>query len=52
VRDKDVTKVISLLPKNLDYILSQADIPRAMPVEELAPLFIENCNTLLIKIQN
>jgi dihydrofolate synthase/folylpolyglutamate synthase len=45
VRDKDVTKVISLLPKNLDYILSQADIPRAMPVEELAPLFIENCNT-------
>jgi dihydrofolate synthase/folylpolyglutamate synthase len=43
VRDKDVTKVISLLPKNLDYILSQADIPRAMPVEELAPLFIENC---------
>jgi dihydrofolate synthase/folylpolyglutamate synthase len=43
VRDKDVTKVISLLPKNLDYILSQADIPRALPVEELAPLFIENC---------
>ena len=43
VRDKDVTKVISLLPKELDYILSQADIPRAMPVDELAPLFIENC---------
>lgn len=43
VRDKDMTKVISLLPKNLDYILSQADIPRAMPVEELEPIFIENC---------
>ena len=43
VCDKDVMKVISLLPKELDYILSQADIPRAMPVEELLPLFIENC---------
>jgi dihydrofolate synthase/folylpolyglutamate synthase len=43
VRDKDVTKVISLLPKNLDYILCQADIPRAMPVEELLPIFNENC---------
>ena len=43
VRDKDVTKVISLLPKKMDYLLSQADIPRAMPVDELAPLFIENC---------
>lgn len=45
VRDKDVTKVISLLPKHLDYILSQADIPRAMPLDELSPLFIEHCKT-------
>ncbi|MBL7789531.1 MAG: bifunctional folylpolyglutamate synthase/dihydrofolate synthase [Chitinophagales bacterium] len=45
VRDKDVTTVISHLPKNLDYILSQANIPRAMSVEELVPLFIKNCNT-------
>lgn len=45
VRDKDVTKVISLLPKHLDYILSQADIPRATPLDELSPLFIEHCKT-------
>ncbi len=43
VRDKDVNTVISLLPKDLDYVLSQADIPRAMPVAELTPLFTQYC---------
>lgn len=52
VRDKDVTKVISLLPKNLDYILSQADIPRAMPVDELLPMFIENCKSPIYQKQD
>lgn len=42
VRDKDVTKIISLLPKSAEYILTQANIPRALPVGELAALFNEN----------
>lgn len=35
VNDKDVSKVLSLLPKEAEYIFCQANIPRAMPVEEL-----------------
>jgi dihydrofolate synthase/folylpolyglutamate synthase len=36
VNDKDVSKVLSILPKNAWYIFCQAKIPRAMDAEELA----------------
>ena len=36
VNDKDVSKVLGLLPKEADYVFCQANIPRAMPAEELA----------------
>lgn len=36
VNDKDVSKVLGLLPKLADYVFCQANIPRAMPAEELA----------------
>lgn len=36
VNDKDVSKILSLLPKAAQYIFCQASIPRAMPAEELA----------------
>lgn len=40
VKDKDVLKIISILPKNAThYILTQTNIPRAMPVDELNTLF-------------
>lgn len=52
VRDKDVTKVISLLPKEMNYVLSQADIPRALPVSELEPLFSMHCNTPIFTSDN
>lgn len=44
VNDKDLSNIISLLPKkeNITYILSQADIPRALSVSDLAALFAEN----------
>lgn len=35
VSDKDVTKVLSILPKNATYYFCHANIPRAMPAEEL-----------------
>jgi dihydrofolate synthase/folylpolyglutamate synthase len=35
VNDKDVSKVLSLLPKGAQYIFCQANIPRAMPADEL-----------------
>jgi dihydrofolate synthase/folylpolyglutamate synthase len=35
VRDKDVSKVLSLLPTNAAYYFCQASIPRAMPAGEL-----------------
>jgi dihydrofolate synthase/folylpolyglutamate synthase len=35
VKDKDVSKVLSLLPITATYYFTQAQIPRAMPVEEL-----------------
>ncbi|GAB2661052.1 folylpolyglutamate synthase/dihydrofolate synthase family protein [Flavihumibacter cheonanensis] len=35
VKDKDVAKVLSLLPHTASYYFTQAQIPRAMPVEEL-----------------
>ena len=36
VNDKDVNKVLSMLDKDAKYYLSQANIPRALPVNELA----------------
>lgn len=36
VNDKDVNKVLSMLDKEAKYYLSQAKIPRALPVDELA----------------
>ncbi len=35
VGDKDVGKILSLLPKDAHYYFCQASIPRAMPVESL-----------------
>jgi dihydrofolate synthase / folylpolyglutamate synthase len=35
VKDKDVNKVLSILPKDARYYFSNAQIPRAMPHEEL-----------------
>ncbi|MFM2225734.1 MAG: hypothetical protein RJA07_1936 [Bacteroidota bacterium] len=35
VKDKDVSKVLSLLPKQANYYFCQPDLPRALPVEEL-----------------
>ena len=42
VNDKDVDKVLSMLDKNAEYYLSQAKIPRALPVENLAQKAKEN----------
>jgi dihydrofolate synthase/folylpolyglutamate synthase len=36
VRDKDVSAVLKLLPRDADYLFTRADVPRAMPVDELA----------------
>jgi dihydrofolate synthase/folylpolyglutamate synthase len=38
VNDKDVTKVLALLPRAGTYYFCQADIPRALPAGELAAL--------------
>jgi dihydrofolate synthase/folylpolyglutamate synthase len=38
VNDKDVTKVLPLLPHTATYYFCQADIPRALPATELAAL--------------
>lgn len=35
VKDKDIEKVLSLLPPNATYYFTNASIPRALPVEEL-----------------
>ncbi len=36
VNDKDLTSVLPLLPRDCYYLYSQASIPRALPVEDLA----------------
>lgn len=36
VKDKDIDKVLSLMPKNATYYFTQANIPRALPAQELA----------------
>ncbi len=38
VNDKDVAKMLALLPPQATYYFCQADIPRALPAEELAAL--------------
>jgi dihydrofolate synthase/folylpolyglutamate synthase len=35
VKDKDVEAVLELLPKNATYYFTQANIPRALPKEDL-----------------
>lgn len=35
VSDKDISAVLSLLPKNAHYYFCRADIPRALPADEL-----------------
>ena len=36
VKDKDVAKILSLLPKHAHYYFTKAQIPRALPENELA----------------
>lgn len=36
VKDKDLSKILELLPKTAIYFFCEASIPRAMPAEELA----------------
>lgn len=38
VKDKDITSVLRLLPKDAYYLFTQASIPRAMPREQLAEM--------------
>lgn len=43
VKDKDLNDIISHLPyENTFYTLTQADIPRAMPVAELSEIFLHH----------
>ncbi|MCE7054567.1 bifunctional folylpolyglutamate synthase/dihydrofolate synthase [Algoriphagus sp. AGSA1] len=36
VQDKDISKVLSMLPKSAFYIFCEAKIPRALPAEQMA----------------
>lgn len=47
VNDKDVSNILSLLPPNARYILTQANIPRALDIEDLGPLFLQYQRTVL-----
>lgn len=38
VSDKDISKVLSMLPKEATYYFTNANIPRAMPANELAEI--------------
>lgn len=40
VKDKDHRKILALLPKNAQYLITQPNIPRAMPAAELNKLFL------------
>jgi dihydrofolate synthase/folylpolyglutamate synthase len=42
VKDKDITKVLSLLPTDAIYYFTQPDLPRALPVNDLEQMAIEN----------
>lgn len=41
VADKDIDKILGLLPKNAVYYITNAQIPRALPAVELKKKFIE-----------
>ena len=41
VQDKDISKILALLPKEAKYIFCQAEIPRAMAADQLAAKAIE-----------
>ena len=36
VRDKDISKILSMLPKDASYVFCEASIPRALPAAELS----------------
>lgn len=36
VQDKDISKVLSMLPKSANYVFCEAKLPRALPAEQLA----------------
>ena len=36
VQDKDISKILVLLPKEAEYVFCQADLPRALPADQLA----------------
>lgn len=36
VRDKDISKILAMLPKDASYVFCEASIPRAMPAAELS----------------
>ncbi len=38
VNDKDISDILSLFPKDAEYYFTQANIPRALPVEDLEKL--------------
>ncbi len=38
VNDKDITKILSMMPKDADYYFTQASVERALPSERLASL--------------
>ncbi|MFN5642611.1 MAG: bifunctional folylpolyglutamate synthase/dihydrofolate synthase [Sphingobacteriales bacterium] len=42
VKDKDIRKVLTLLPKQAKYYFTQSNIPRAMPVDQFATLAESN----------
>lgn len=41
VADKDVPHILDIFPHNAEYYITNADIPRAMPMEKLLPMFID-----------
>lgn len=42
VADKDIDKILTLLPEDADYYLTNAAIPRALPSEELKNRFVQS----------
>src|SRR5690606_10712572 len=41
VKDKDISPVLSLLPSNANYYITQAHIPRALPSADLLKMILE-----------
>jgi len=53
VKDKDVSRILSLLPKYAKYYFCQANIPRAMNAEELKlKAELEGLNGIIVKNVN